>query len=193
MVVTSTLPKSRPEPFAPGGNVPKCARSLLAAPFAHPGSEFLVVRDKTHMEAANKQPRVSYPNAVSPNRILSSRLLSLKTDTSKRYIAVSVIVEKKRRVSSPGAWTAPTLSKPSPVRPTQALSSSMSPRKESEWDVKNVVKEEMRADLPAARESVPHWLECPDEPHQPSKLTHVLGNEYPPPSRAEAVQAVQIK
>jgi hypothetical protein len=42
-----------------------------------------IVRDKTLMEAASKQPHVSYPDAASPGCLSSSRSSSTKMDISK--------------------------------------------------------------------------------------------------------------
>jgi hypothetical protein len=167
---------------------PKPARPpLVATPFAHHGIKPLIVRDKMPVETACEQPQASYPNVASSRHASSSQSLSLKTDSPKQHITVSVVTENKSRVASPGTQTAPTLSRSPPVHPTQAQSVCSSLREEPKQHVNDVMKEKMRAGSPASRESILRRLECSHEHPQPSQFTCVLSNEYPPLFEAKAI------
>jgi hypothetical protein len=101
---------------------PRPASSSQATPSAHHGIKPIrpAVRDK----------RPSYPNAPLSHCILSSPSLSSKADATKQQVAISVVAERKRRVSVCDARTPLMPSKPLLVHPTQAHSASLLLRKE---------------------------------------------------------------
>jgi hypothetical protein len=175
----SALPKSKPDPLVPNGNATRHAHSQQATPSAPPGIEAIrpAVRDK-------RQP---YPNAASSRCISSFPLSSLKTDIAEQHISVSVAAEDRRKVSSPGARTAPTPSRPSPAHSTQAHSFSSLLGKDPKRHVKDVVKEETREEPPASREFVPRQLERSDEHSEPPQLARALSNEHPSPFEVGAM------
>jgi hypothetical protein len=134
----------QPDTSVPGGNTPKPARPIPAAPSAHHRSKSLMP------EVWDKMPRTSYPDTASCNN-LSSLPLSMKMDAYKRHVAVA---ENKRRISSPSAWTVPTLSKPSPVHRPQACAASSSPRVDTRRRINDIVTRHRIAILPAPQRTV---------------------------------------
>jgi hypothetical protein len=170
----------------PGGDVPKPACSSQAIVLNCHGLKpsIPVVRDKAPTETACEQSNTPYPNTTPHCRISRLWSLSLKADISKRQVAVNVIVEVEKRVSLPGAQTAPAPSKPSPVHPSQAQSISSLLREGPKQHAKDVVMEKTRVNSPAHRESTPRLSECSDEQPQ---LTRALSNKYPPLREVKAM------
>jgi hypothetical protein len=136
------------KPIIPGGNTAKLTRSPQADPLTRYGIKSLTpaVRDKMH--------HASYPNGVSPGHISSFQQSNLKADSSNRHIAVSTLAKNKRRVSSPGAKTAPALLSSTPVHPLWAHSCSLSPREGTRQNVSDVTNSHQIADLPVPRKAI---------------------------------------
>jgi hypothetical protein len=153
-IITSVIRHSHaPAPFkrkyiVPGGNTAELARSPQASQLTRQPT----VRDK--------MPRASYPNAVSASHILSFPQSSFKADISKQHIT-NIGTENKRRVYSPGARTAPTLSKSMPARIIQACSVSLPSTKEPAIRVKTpALLDKVVNDLDGAK-PVPPSQACP--------------------------------